>query len=162
MNIEEYISQKKKVEDAIIRLLEQSERNENLDLTEMSNYINDQEIQEDGNELRQFIHLIVSISKSFHRFSNFYDVIIQIFEMVKDLFPKYLTNKETYDILKSDKRLILYFIENKILHVDSVIAHQMMRKPNIMANYFYNELKNYIVAEKGLDFSNQIQKENSI
>ena len=117
MNIEEYISQKKKVEDAIIRLLEQSERNENLDLTEMSNYINDQEIQEDGNELRQFIHLIVSISKSFHRFSNFYDVIIQIFEMVKDLFPKYLTNKETYDILKSDKRLILYFIENKILHV---------------------------------------------
>ena len=136
MNIEEYISQKKKVEDAIIRLLEQSERNENLDLTEMSNYINDQEIQEDGNELRQFIHLIVSISKSFHRFSNFYDVIIQIFEMVKDLFPKYLTNKETYDILKSDKRLILYFIENKILHVDSVIAHQMMRKPNIMANYF--------------------------
>ena len=60
MNIEDYISQKKKVEDEIIRLLEQSERNEKLDFMTISDYINDQKIQEDENEFRQFVHLIVS------------------------------------------------------------------------------------------------------
>lgn len=161
MSIDEYILTKKKIEDEIIHILDQSERNEYLNFTKLRYCLNDQKILENENEFRLFIHLIISVANEYHHFPNFYDSILNIFEMVRDFFQKYLTNKEIYDISKSNKRLLLYFLENQIIKIDPIIAHQMIKGTKTMINYFFNELQTFIINEKGKEFFNQIQKENS-
>ena len=75
-------------------------------------------------EMTPIIRLIVKISNNYHRSPNFFDKIFQILNIFKTDIQQTFTNFEIFKLFKSNKRILLFLIEESILKFDqSIIDH---------------------------------------
>lgn len=103
-------------------------------------------IQDCEHELRLFLHMLVEISNNHYRRPNFFNKIEQILQFFKDDIKKH-SNKEIFNIFKSNKRILLYLIEEKILIIDEYLAKKMTKKDFLnkkYPQYFAPEIKPFI------------------
>ena len=115
----------------------------------------DQKIQEDQNDLLLLLSLITDIANNHHRVPNFYEKIDKILLYLKNTIQKYYSNFEIFDIFKSNKRILLFFIEEKILIIDQSITNKITTEKFIKANYplyFSPEIKLFVNEKKYQNF----------
>ena len=135
--ITEYIDNNQKLQANILNFLDNSENNEeNHQL--IIQIIEDQKIGENKNKLTSLFHLITKISNNHHRFPYFFEKIQKILLDLKDSIIKNYTNYEIFHIFKSNKRLLLFLIEEKILKIDEKIVAFISNKPSFKNMTFKN------------------------
>lgn len=101
----------------------------------LNNLYNDKKIGEDQYEFKSFLHILFKIAHNYHYNHNFYEKIDKILEEVKDKILKYFSNSEIFSIFKSNKRILLFLIESKIIQVDKNISNILTKRKYIKKQY---------------------------
>lgn len=141
MEIENYIEIIKKNQFNILSFLNSNESMEE-NYQNITNFFDDQQIRNNKYEMKLFLRLIVHLSNYHHRSTNFYHKIEMILLYFKDEFHKYFTNSEIFEIFESNKRILLFLIEQKIILFDESIYKSISRIKNYFL-YFENEIKSF-------------------
>lgn len=143
MSIQDYINNKKQMQNEILHLVSDDQAADKLDLKKLKIYINNQKIREDANEFRSFLYLIVNIADNHHRSPEFFNIIGQILLIVKDEFSNNLTENEIFNIFYKNNQILLFLIENKIFTVNNYFA-ETIKNGETLTNYFINEIKPFL------------------
>ena len=153
MEIFDYIEKKKDIHKKLLEYLE-NEKNVEEYFQNVVQKINDQKIQNDKQEFKAILRLIIKISNNHKRSPNFFIKIEQIISNFKNDIKQIFSNSEIFDIIKSNKRIILYFIEEGIIIPDESIINVIMPEKFSFSNlkyikasypfYFFTEFKRQI------------------
>lgn len=101
----------------------------------------------DKNKFKTLFHLILIISNKHHRFNNFFIKIEKIFQYYKDKIHEIFSNNEIFNLVKTNKRILLFFIEEKMLIVNKSISSKILDSKLVKLNYqyyFLPEIKPFI------------------
>lgn len=111
MEHQEYIIHKKELYDKLMQLIEYESIYDD-DFAILINFIKNQKIQKNANELKLLIGLLIDISNNHHRKYNLIDRIEQILLYFEDDIKEKLSASEIFNLSKRNK-LILLFLHNK-------------------------------------------------
>ena len=95
MSLEAYLEKMKKLQTAVLQLLE-DEENE-IKYSELIQLLDEYEIAKNCNELRSFFHLLLKISKNHHKSASFYNYYEQIISKYKDDIKQYFSNSLKFE-----------------------------------------------------------------
>ena len=133
MELDEYVEHLKNIQSAFLSYIDDVENCEE-NYQNLVSLLDDQKIREKRNELELFLKLVIQISNDHYRTSNFFDKIDKILTLYKNEIKSNYTNFEIFSLFKSNKRLLLFLIEEKLMVIDKDIY-------NIMLNHTYTNLK---------------------
>ena len=91
--------------------------------------------------------MLSKISNNHHRNLNFIEKIEKIIQHYKNQIHKYFSNFDIFVIFKSNKRIILFLIEQKIISIDKQIAPEILTEKYDKykyRQYFYPEIKPFL------------------
>ena len=147
MDVQLYLEKLSKLQSNILNYLDNNEDiEENLD--NLNNIIFDEIKAHDNiHELRLIMHLITKIANNFHRETNFFEKIENILQLFKEKMQKHLSNSQIFNIFKSNKRILLFLIEENILTFDKNILKKLICSKYIKAKYlhfFSPEIKQFV------------------
>ena len=127
--MQQYYDLMKDVEENILTYIDENNQKS------FFNYLNEQKIAENKQIFKSFLYILVHISNNYHRTKNFYDKIDQILIKYKISIQTFYKNSEIFHIFKSNKRILLFLKEEKILNFDEFIVRQIIH--NHYINYKY-------------------------
>ena len=117
MSSQEYLDMMKEIQENILNFLEEEARtDENLLLIE--DKLNNSIISDNHYILLSLLHLISKIGNNHYRFPNFFSKIEKILLIFKEDIKKHFSNSEIFNIFKSNKRILLFLIEQQIIVID--------------------------------------------
>ena len=90
----------------------------------------------------------MNISNNHQRNSDFFDKIFRIIKNLANDIKRFFTNESIYGIFNSNKRVLLFLIEEKILTIDKNIA-LLIYKTYSYDSYFKKEIKPFIDKDLG-------------
>ena len=164
MSIQEYISNKRKIQSAILSFIDDDDDNEEeteRKHNEIITLITSTTIHKDKEELKQIILIISNISDNHHRSANFFDKIGRIIEIIKEDLKNNFSNAELFTFFRNNKRTLLLLVEKNILTIneelfknDLLLKDIDKREIKDIKKYFSPELGNF---EKS-GFSESIDK----
>lgn len=159
MQIHEYIDKMKKIHQNILEYLEDGSKEE--EYQNLLTLIDENHIRDLYSELKNFLHLIVSISNDHYRTSDFFGKIEQLILQFKDEISKNFTNLQIFKIFKPNKRILLFLIEQKLFEFNESIAQLVKQKESSnFIIYFYPELKDFIqIQNKEIESFEEKRKE---
>ncbi|KAK8897974.1 hypothetical protein M9Y10_000218 [Tritrichomonas musculus] len=134
MNPSSYLESMKMIHESLLLFLE-DETNDIKKFKDFTIIINDQKICDDQHRLRSFLHLLLKIGDNHNRNNYFFNKIEQILTLLKDHMKKYFSNFDIFTIFRSNKRILLFLIEEKIIVMDKHIAKK------ITTNNYYIKAK---------------------
>ena len=126
MEIQAHIKEMKEIYNKLHKYI-CNEVNSESQLKDLIKLLKDSLKKDNSNKLREIIHIINDISDNHHRIPNFFDKIEQILLHLKDDIKKSLSNLNIFNIVKENKRLLLWFIEQKIVIVDKSISIELFQ-----------------------------------
>ena len=135
-----YIEKYESVQKSLTNFIE-NDRNQNL--SHLINYISELKIFENKHEAHDFLCLISTISKHHHRTPGFFTKFEELLLEIKDQI-RILSNSEIFEIFKTNKRLLLFLIETKIIILDQNIANSIYQRHQ---KYFLPEIKCFINSQ---------------
>ena len=134
-NIQEYLDTKRELNNIIFDFLDDSDGN-SVDIKSVINLITQQKIPECREELQHFLLSIIQISNHYQRFSNFFDKIKKIFNYLIPIIKQTFSNYELFNLTKSNKLILLYFIENQTITIDTSISSELSSQTDYF-HFFY-------------------------
>ena len=151
MEYQEYINKKKKLYDALLQFIEE-ETLENHNYLNLTTILDEQEILENKEETTLFLSLLVKISNNHHRLPNFFKKIEKILQFFFTHIKQTFSNFELFELIKSNKQIVLIFIEQQILIVDREIAKEIIYSSQITNTkyhfFFYPEIKEFLNVQE--------------
>lgn len=141
----EYLGVMKKIQQNLLDLLD-FEKNVEEKYQNLKNIFDDK-IRNDHKIIKSLMHLILHISNDHNRTEGFFKKIEQILMLFKDDLQKYFTNSELFNIFKSNKRILLFLIEEKIMNFDEFIAKRIIKKKFLdkkYPQYFQPEIQPFL------------------
>ena len=146
MNIQEYLKEMKNIQNHLLIFLDEDNDKENYE--KLIDKLNEIQIHDDQHKLKALFHLITKISNNHHRLPNFFNKIDQILQIFLDDIKNYYSNTEIFHIFKSNKRILLFLIEQKIIYFDEYIIKKITTTPKYIKykypQYFSPEIKPFI------------------
>ena len=148
MNAEEAIKQMKDIQSIFLDFLDK-ESNAEINHEKLLKVISDYKITEEKHKFISLLQLINVIGNNHRRFANFISKIERTLQNFKTDIHKYLTNFEIFDLFKNNKRILLYFIQEQILIIDSSTVTEITEQFEFPCypQYFAPEIKQYITNE---------------
>lgn len=146
MSIADFINSMKNAEESLQSYID-SEKEEESDFQKFIKNINQNKIREDKEKFLLFLRLLISISKHQHRFEQFFDKIEKILDFLMEDIKKFFTQKEIFDIFKSNKRILLFFVHKKVIVFTEEIFKEICEgkfRVEKYYEYFYPETKQYL------------------
>ena len=147
MEYQDYINQKKDLYSILIQFFDCENENTDVYFEDLINIIISQKIQEKYSELKLLVNLIISIFDYHNRSNNFISKIKKLIHYLKDSIIKIFSNYEVFEFVKDNKFLLLIFIKDNIIHIDSNIIESFRVNDKYLL-YFYPEIKDKIDAEE--------------
>ena len=163
MDTQTFIEVTKEIQEVILGIIDESDLNyNNYEL--LQKIINDHGIHENKLELKGILHLIVKIANNHSRLPTFFTKIEKILSIYKtEILELFENENELFDIFKSNKRLLLFIINEKILEINESIAITMIsnkyRKFGY-ANYFFFEISEIFQLPQFAKIIQEINEEN--
>lgn len=99
------------------------EKDEEANYTKLINSLNQIKIKEDRSKLREFLHLILSISNDHHRTANFFEKIEKILTNFVSEMKNFYSEEEIFNVFKDNFRLIYFLVNEKVINLDSTILN---------------------------------------
>ena len=143
----ESISLMQKIQENLLNYLE-NETNTEENFQILKSIFEDSKIYDDKHEFQLLLHLIVKIANNHYRGPDFHSKIEKILQIFKDCLKKNYSNTEIFNIFKSNKRILLFLIEEQIIIFDEYIVKKIVKNNKyIDANYpqfFQPEIKPFV------------------
>ena len=144
---QDYLQKMQGIQKTLLNYIEENGNTEE-NLHNLISILEESKICENKHELQSLLHLISKIGNNHHRGLYFFDKIDRIFIYLKDYIKKYFLNSEIFNIFKSNKRLLLFFIEERIMIFDNYIARIITTTDKYInakyPQYFQPELQPFI------------------
>lgn len=142
MSIENYLNKMKTIQNYINKFIE----NDNIEehYQNLIQIFNDQRIHDNCHEVKSILYLLVKLSNNHYRTPNFFSKIERILKLFLKDMQHYYSNYEIFNIFKSNKRLLLFLIEEKIITLEKSIVYLIINEKYKEANYpqyFFKEIK---------------------
>ena len=161
LEIKKYIEKKNDIQQNLIEFID-DDSNREFYLYQLNILLHDQQVTRDRYELISLVHLISRILDYHHRTPTFFTKIEQVILLFKSEIRKSLSNSQIFNIFKSNKRIILFLIEEGIIKPDKNIAKLLIQEEFFNSKYpiyFYNEFSNFF-KENITDFKDDIEELN--
>ena len=166
MSISDYLDKMKSIQKSILDFFENQEKSEEY-FQNLNTKIEDFKIHDDSHLLRMFLHILIKISNNHIRQQNFWEKMERLLRLFKKEMLENFSNNELFNIFDSNKRLLLYLIEEKIITINNYIAQKIITK---FGNYRYHqyfapEIKPFLKMKKNEEdymmrtYFDEIQKE---
>ena len=146
MNSKEFLDKNKEIQDELLDFIRNDE-NDTLNFESLQTLFNDFNIRNDKHDLTTLLHLLAKISNNHHRGPSFFDKIEKIIIIFKDDIKNFFSNSEIFNIFRSNKKILLFLIEEKILIFDEYIAKKITTRKYVKKcypQYFISEIKPFI------------------
>ena len=149
MTIIEYIEKQKKIQNLLLVFID-SDDNVEENYQNLLQLLQNQKIKDNKSELKSFLHLLLHISDNHHRSNNFFGKIERILLQFKDEMTKYFSNFEIYSLFETNKRIVLFLLEEQIMIMDKTI-YDVMYERKLVQNqyvlYFTKETHQFMINE---------------
>ena len=167
LRIQKYVEEKKELYNHLLEFLEESDLS-NLNFNNLTNFINSKHYLEKHDEILYILRLIVSIANNYHLNGDFFKKIEQIIEYHKDKIKQILSNTEIFDSIKSNKKILLYFLQNEILTLNKSICDEIISKNDGNGSpycyFFIKEIRksfgSFIEEERIKAIEDELQRKN--
>ena len=146
MDSKVYLEEMKKIQQNLLDLLDY-EKNIEEKYQNLKNVFDDIKIYDDQYKIKSLMYLLLHICKNHHREEGFFNKIEQILKLFKDSLQKYFSNSELFHIFKSNKRILLFLIEEKIMTLDEFIAKRIIKGKYLdrkYPQYFQPEIQPFL------------------
>ena len=127
LRVRKYVEEKKELYNLLLEFLEESD-SINLNFNNLTNFINSKHFLENHEEILHILRLIVNIANNHHHTEEFFKKIEQFIDYQKDKIKQILSNTEIFDSIKSNKKILLYFLQHAILTLDKDICNEIIFK----------------------------------
>lgn len=142
------IAKMNEMQKALLLFIDEQDHNDDH-FQELVNLVKNNYVEPD--EFKQFLYLLARISNNYIRSPEFINKIEQILNNFKDSISKY-GFKEIFNIFKGNRRVILYFIKEKIISLEDPSFLYILSNPKyINLSYHRYLFKEY--AQKNQDFN---------
>ena len=135
-----YIKKMKDLYNILLSYLDNCTEDEE-DFFLLFDFIENQKIKENKDELIEFFLIVVNICNNHHRNKFFLQKIEKIISSFFDIFKKNFIEPEIFHIFETNKRILFFLIQNKII----TLTNKEMKIGNftyrIYLNYQYLDLK---------------------
>lgn len=121
MSIQDYLDEMRRVRKSLLNFIK-SESNDEENFRILNDVFKELKISEDQHKLMSLLHLLVKIANNHQRSSKFFSKIEQILLVFQSDINKYFLNSEIFNVFKSNKRILLFLIEQKIIIIDEYIV----------------------------------------
>ena len=118
--MENYIECKKKLYDVILEFLEESEE-KSQQFEKLCTNLRNCHIEDDREEMTQFLLTIKCISDHHHRNAYFIQKIRQILQHYKEQIKQTLSNDKIFHIFESNKLILHFLLTNDIICISENI-----------------------------------------
>ena len=149
MSIQDYINEMMLIQSDFLEFIENETEGEE-EFKKLTKLFEDLKISENQHKLKSILHLLIKISNNHHRNHVFFTKIEQIILHFKADIKKYFSNSEIFDIFKSNKRILLFLIEEHIMIFDEYIFNRITTKKFIDSKYpfyFSPEIKPFLTND---------------
>ena len=147
-NIEKFLEKYKNIQEAFLEFID-DEENIEVNIQILKQLLGDTKSRDYKHHVRLFLSLLLQISNCHHRGPNFFSKIDRILHLFSDDIKKY-NNDEIFQLFQSNKRLLLFLIEEKILTVDEYFVKQIGSEKYLSKKYpqyFMPEIKPFMEEE---------------
>lgn len=148
MIVEQYLKNMKNIQNNFLNFLD-NEVNSEENFQTLMNIFDELEIYDDKHKLKSLLHLISQISDHHCRFSNFFGKIEHILELFQTSIKKYFSNWEIFTTFRSNKRILLFLIESKIMIMDKYIISAITKKQELETypHFFLPEIRPFMTEK---------------
>lgn len=147
-SINKKLKNNKSIHEKFLEFIDEMEINDEK-FNNLNQLFEETKIRDNKHELRLFLHMLVKVSNNYHRGPNFFIKIETILQLFKEEI-KAIPNQEIFAIFKSNKRILLYLIEEGILIVDNYFVSKIIKEKYITMKYpqyFAPEIKAFVNEE---------------
>ncbi|KAK8886423.1 hypothetical protein M9Y10_041886 [Tritrichomonas musculus] len=161
MEIKNLIDHFREIYSHLIDFIE-NEENGILNYKEFKEYLLNLHFENNKEEFKEFLQIIVKIIDDHSRQSNFYCNIEQIFLSLSSLIKETLTNLEIFNLFKNCRRVLLLLIQNDIINIDKSIVRLMIQSNSGLqdqryVSYFFPEIKKYLKKDTVARFERELR-----
>ena len=146
-SVNEFIEEMKKIQTDLLNFLDHGDNNEE-NYQNLINKFQDIKIHDHQFKIKSLLYLILKISNNHYREPEFFSKIEKILQLFKDDMKKYFLNHELFHIFKSNKRLLLFLLEENIMTMDDSIVNKIVHnykfKKRKYPQYFQPEIQPFI------------------
>lgn len=145
MTIQGHLSKMKKIYQSVLSYIDES--NSLMSFSSLIKIFKKNQIGDNLHLLKTLLHILLSISNNYRRTPTLIGKIEEIIKYFEDQINKYFPNWEIFNIFKSNKRILLFLFEEKIIKVDHYIVTKIITDKYINRNYhkyFLPEIKPFI------------------
>lgn len=137
--IQEFVDKIKTIEELLLNYLDQSQEQE-INYQLLINQLDETNIPKNKSDFKSFIHLIFKVSNHHCRSSDFFQKINKILIKYQKEMTQYFTNYEIFDIIKSNKSILLYQFKNKTIRPNQSISNVICNKykDKMYPNFFFS------------------------
>ena len=162
--MEEFLSQMKEIQKYLLFFIEE-EKDSQENFIILVQLLKKFKITERFHDLKSFLLLLSQVAQNHCHSTNFYDKIEQILNLIKNEITQFYTNHQIFSLFKSNKKILLFLIENQFLNIDNYIAHKMITNTNTNANYkqyFWPEIKQFLAEEDSFELPDNFYENRKI
>ena len=134
MTIQENFSKMKKMYISILSYIDES--NSLMNFSNLIKILDKIKIGDNLHLLKSLLYILLKISNYHHRTPALIGKIEEIIRYFKDQINKYFPNWEIFNIFKSNKRILLFLFEEKIIKMENYIATKIITYKYLKRNYF--------------------------
>lgn len=115
----------------------------------MTSFIENEKINENPDDLKEFSRLIVAVSKNHHHCHDFFNKFDHILQFISADIKNRFSEQDIFHLFRKNLRLLLYLFENSIIIMTEQMAKYLTRNCNVQyRKYFFNEVRQYINSQK--------------
>ena len=146
MDFKEFFKKMGEIQNSLLRYIDM-ENDDDENFQSFIKTLDGLNYQSNKSQLEVILNLISIIGSNHHHFPNFYNKLIHVLDYFKIYIIKLFESNELL-YLFDNKRLILYFIEEKIITVDEKIRKIIFSndddEPPKYSSYFAPEVKSFV------------------
>lgn len=162
-DLNNYLERNKRLQDSLLHFLDNNDGNNDsfealLDLITKKNKRQKQNlayIKKNKEDLKHFLHFILTISNYHHRTQGFFRKIDEILKYFKENIEQNFSNFERFQIFYPNKEILLLLINENIIKIDQSIVDEIL-KDQKYCHFFMKEIQEFINKDK----FNEIVNEN--
>ncbi|KAK8876181.1 hypothetical protein M9Y10_006371 [Tritrichomonas musculus] len=166
MQIQQFLAKMNEIQTNVLTFIER-DTNSNEDFENLKLFLNSSQIKLNRQELREFLLLINNISANYSSYPTFYEKIERIILIFRTEIQQFYSNFDVFMIFHSNKRILLFLIQQNLLNFDQNIAQIICSEKYYKkgyCSYFYHELHspnvkfNLLIQNKQKQYLHGFQK----
>lgn len=149
IKMDKYVDQFKNIQSNFLSYIDENNNCEE-NYENLVSSLENMKIRENKDDLELFLKLVIQISNDHYRTLDFFNKICKVLSLFKEEIKHNYTNIEIFSLFKSNKRLLLFLLEEKLMVIDKEIYNIMLDHKYTNLNYglyFSPETRPFLMEE---------------